>query len=736
MHNKKIFQLIESFIDMMRLIAIVCLLLFCNLPGSASENMIPKSNVFEDDISWINSNLSFKFNPDVDLSTVEMIKRAGYPVESHVVTTTDGYILTLHRIPGDNSSLPVLLNHAFLCTSADWVILGKNKALAYLLADQGYDVWLGNFRGNTYSRAHISLSPSQKEFWDFSFHEMGIYDLPAMITYITNMRSQPLHTYIGHSMGTTTFYIMASELPMIAQNVRMMISFAPAAFISHMTSPVKYLVSFGTVYKWFMGHFFHDEFIPQRGFWRFVSKYVCEENFIQWWVCAKLMFKITGYDKEQFDYSLVPVILSHAPAGSSTKTLLHYFQMYKSDRFRQYDYGLQNLFKYHSIAPPNYDLTNIKVPIALFYSSDDLLINPVVEMIKRAGYPVESHVVTTTDGYILTLHRIPGNNGSLPVLLNHAFLCTSADWVMLGQNKALAYLLADQGYDVWLGNFRGNTYSRAHISLSPSYKKFWDFSFHEMGIYDLPAMITYITNMRSQPLHTYIGHSMGTTTFYIMASELPMIAQKVKIMISFAPAAFIGQMTSPLIHLTSFGTMYKFMRHFLHDEFMTQRDFWKFVSKYGCRWNVFQWRVCPKLMFKIIGYDEEWFDYTLLPIILNYNPAGSSAKTLLHYIQIYKSNRFCQYDYGHAENLFKYHTILPPNYNLTNIKVPIALFYGLGDLLINPEDVSKLKRALPNVVAMYRIPRLKFGHMDFVWSDNAPIFVYERVFNIMRKQNF
>jgi hypothetical protein len=46
----------------------------------------------------------------------------------------------------------------------------------YVLADLGYDVWLGNYRGNTYSRKHINpdkfptdaISPSDQSFWEFS----------------------------------------------------------------------------------------------------------------------------------------------------------------------------------------------------------------------------------------------------------------------------------------------------------------------------------------------------------------------------------------------------------------------------------------------------------------------------------------------------------------------------------------------------------------------------------------
>ncbi|KMQ84510.1 lipase 3 [Lasius niger] len=103
------------------------LLSFCGLLDAAPD-VIPEPSALMKGIRWERSN-NTKFNPDVILSTPEMIRRAGYPAEAHVIKTKDGYLLTLHRIPGGNGSLPVLLQHGLLGCSADWAILGKGKAL-------------------------------------------------------------------------------------------------------------------------------------------------------------------------------------------------------------------------------------------------------------------------------------------------------------------------------------------------------------------------------------------------------------------------------------------------------------------------------------------------------------------------------------------------------------------------------------------------------------------------------
>merc|ERR1712088_456057 len=180
-------------------------------------------------ISAINSSEDITI-PRHDLNTDTMITLAGYQSETHKVVTPDGYILTLYRIVG--SGPVVFMQHGLEDSSAAWVLAGPDHgAPAFRLAEQGYDVWQGNYRGNNDSREHQSLDPNDPhdEFWQFSWDEMAKYDLPAQLNFVINHTDSQKIYYVGHSMGTTW-----------ADKVELAVLLAPIAFVDHMKSPIKW----------------------------------------------------------------------------------------------------------------------------------------------------------------------------------------------------------------------------------------------------------------------------------------------------------------------------------------------------------------------------------------------------------------------------------------------------------------------------------------------------------------
>ncbi|XP_072827660.1 lipase member J isoform X7 [Vicugna pacos] len=185
-------------------------------------------------------------NPEENMNISQIISYWGYPDEEYDITTEDGYILGLYRIPygktnSDNSSaqrLVVYLQHGLLTSASSWISNLPNSSLGFLLADAGYDVWMGNSRGTTWSRKHLYLETNSKEFWAFSFDEMAKYDLPASIDFIVKQTQQEEIFYVGHSQGTTIAFITFSTIPIIAGRIKIFFAFAPVFSIKYSKSPL------------------------------------------------------------------------------------------------------------------------------------------------------------------------------------------------------------------------------------------------------------------------------------------------------------------------------------------------------------------------------------------------------------------------------------------------------------------------------------------------------------------
>ncbi|XP_037960134.1 lipase 1-like [Teleopsis dalmanni] len=356
------------------------------------------------------------------------------------------------------------------------------------------------------------------------------------------------------------------------------------------------------------------------------------------------------------------------------------------------------------------------------------------KLIKKYGYPVEVHHVVTDDGYILELHRIV-REGATPVLLTHGLLDSSATWVMMGPNKGLAYMLYDSNYDVWMTNVRGNSYSRNHTKYSTDHAKFWDFSFHEMGKYDLPASIDHILRTTDFERIHYIGHSQGTTIFWVMCSERPEYSEKILLMQGLAPVAFVKHSKSPVVNFLAFfqEPLSLLLRLIGAHEFLPSNDFLTMFSQIICDDDTITKEICSNVIFLITGFDKEQMNETMLPVILGHAPAGAATKQMQHFGQLKRENYFRQYDYGWIRNYWRYDSITPPDYKLMNVRNKVALHYSENDWLAPPEDVDHLSRLLPNLVGKFLVDYPAFNHLDFVWGIDARELLFNRIVQLMRR---
>ena len=110
--------------------------------------------------------------------------------------------------------------------------------MAFLLADNGYDVWMNNSRGNRYSRHHSFIDPdNDKNFWDYSFEEMAKYDQPALFNYVLGKTGALKVTYIGHSQGTTQMFCALSEnFDFFSERINLFIALAPVVKLDNCSS--------------------------------------------------------------------------------------------------------------------------------------------------------------------------------------------------------------------------------------------------------------------------------------------------------------------------------------------------------------------------------------------------------------------------------------------------------------------------------------------------------------------
>jgi lysosomal acid lipase/cholesteryl ester hydrolase len=266
------------------------------------------------------------------LTPIQLITTNKYVAEEHKVTTRDGYILSMQRIPYGRSGKPngtqpvIFLQHGLLCSSTNWISNGPKDSLAFMLADAGFDVWLGNIRGNTFSRSHVRYNPDKdKEFWEFSFDEHSQIDLPAMVDHALSVSQQDSLYYVGHSQGTMMGFAGLTYNQTFAKSIKEFFALAPVSTVGDIKGLFDYLAENYKIILPFLDIFGVGEFVPNQGIIDKFGELFCHSVIDE--ICSNVLFLICGSDAKNLNDSLLPLYLSHAPAGTSVQNVKHWSQV-------------------------------------------------------------------------------------------------------------------------------------------------------------------------------------------------------------------------------------------------------------------------------------------------------------------------------------------------------------------------------------------------------------------------
>lgn len=88
------------------------------------------------------------------------------------------------------------------------------------------------------------------------------------------------------------------------------------------------------------------------------------------------------------------------------------------------------------------------------------------EVVQDKGFNLETHEVRTEDGYLLKLFRIRDKKivgkSAKVVFMQHGLFASGGTFIKYADDNTPAFNLAREGYDIWIGNNRGNLYSHSN----------------------------------------------------------------------------------------------------------------------------------------------------------------------------------------------------------------------------------------------------------------------------------
>jgi len=366
------------------------------------------------------------------------------------------------------------------------------------------------------------------------------------------------------------------------------------------------------------------------------------------------------------------------------------------------------------------------------------------------SYHCGCHNITSPDGFVLQTARILPQKSSDPkgvAFLMHGFLMTGMDWVVQPDTSSnLAYMLSDAGFDVWIGNNRGNVYSAANSKMDINGQAYWDaVDFDQMAIQDVPSIMDYVLAATQAPRLHWVGHSLGGGTLVHALAKNPSLVERLGSSVLLAPGVNVAHLQVYLLKYMGLYHIDEVWRNFGFDipTIATNKRYFggpgvqKILEFFAaetplCRESVAFCNDVLKLIGVSVG-DPKNLDWRTMADAAAYDPGASSFHLLQHWAQRVRKDTLRMFDWGAQKNQQHYNgSSVPPLYDLSKITgAHLALFDGDKDLFMTSKDMTSLVSEVPKENWIKRTTMHDYAHMDFAWGKDAHVRLYPEIISLL-----
>lgn len=357
---------------------------------------------------------------------------------------------------------------------------------------------------------------------------------------------------------------------------------------------------------------------------------------------------------------------------------------------------------------------------------------------RARGLACVDENVTTSDGFILQVHRVEGVGGGPDgtggerkvALLQHGLVDSSETWVANYGNGSLAFQLADRGWTVYLANSRGRE-PYWHETLKAADPAFWAWSWDEMAALDLPATVDHVLARTGAERLSYAGHSQGTTLAMVGASINASLAARLDVVALLAPVGILRH-----------GNFGNITRTYELGKWLCARvpetcdegiwDALHDAAPVVC--DRFGYPLCVDAVCDVAGCrsHDGYNESVLVDVVFAHSYfAGTSFRNLAHFEQMEQRNatEVRKFDFGNASaNVAAYGRATPPAYDLSKFAGKAAAFVGTADRMVPEADALETLALLTSAKFAQPTALLEgYGHGDFIWSLDAATRLYPRI---------